>query len=83
MHDDSDRRLGDPGLADRVTEKAIHYGDPPFHDCTGDTQNVDDLRVVEFWMWVRTTTTAPYWIRHPNLEIIIDAEALAACEDAS
>lgn len=27
----------------------IHYGDPPIHDCTGDTMNCDDIKIIEFW----------------------------------
>jgi len=27
----------------------IHYGDPPCHDCVGDTMNCYDLRIVKFW----------------------------------
>jgi len=28
---------------------SFHYGDPPRHDCVGDTMNVINLYVVEFW----------------------------------
>lgn len=27
----------------------IHYGDPPWHNCVGDTMNCIDLRILEFW----------------------------------
>jgi hypothetical protein len=27
-----------------------HYGDPPAHDCVGDTMNCDDLYVLQFWV---------------------------------
>ena len=27
----------------------LHYGDPPIHDCTGDTMNCDDLEVLQIW----------------------------------
>jgi len=26
-----------------------HYGDPPVHDCVGDTMNCEDLEVLEVW----------------------------------
>jgi len=27
----------------------LHYGDPPIHDCVGDTMNCEDLEVLEVW----------------------------------
>jgi len=27
----------------------IHYGDPPRHDCIGDTMNSEPIRILEFW----------------------------------
>lgn len=27
----------------------FHYGDPPIHNCPGDTQNSTPIRVIEFW----------------------------------
>jgi hypothetical protein len=38
----------------------VHYGDPPSHGCVGDTMNVYDLRILEFWRkenfdWARKT----------------------------
>ena len=27
----------------------IHYGDPPHHNCVGDTMNCYDLKIIEFW----------------------------------
>jgi len=27
----------------------VHYGDPPIHNCIGDTMNCYDLEIVEFW----------------------------------
>lgn len=29
--------------------EGYHYGDPPPHDCVGDTMNCDDIRFVEVW----------------------------------
>ena len=43
--------LGDP--------RQQHYGDPPHHNCVGDTMNCEDVRVLEVWQrndafdWVR------------------------------
>ena len=30
--------------------KKWHYGDPPIHDCVGDTMNCNDLEVLEVWV---------------------------------
>lgn len=52
-------------LAAKVTSGEIHYGDPPRHEdgcAAGDTMNVDDLAVVEFWR------RGSEWIRLPELE---------------
>jgi len=39
----------DAWLLDRAnTFCPLHYGDPPRHDCVGDTMNCDDLQIVEF-----------------------------------
>ena len=51
--------------ADTVRE--LHYGDPPRHDCTGDTMNCDDIRILEFW---RRGALAE-WVRVPDLEIAL------------
>jgi hypothetical protein len=34
---------------EQFNPKKLHYGDPPSHDCVGDTMNCDDLAVVEVW----------------------------------
>jgi len=31
------------------TWSPLHYGDPPNHDCVGDTMNCIDIEVIEFW----------------------------------
>jgi hypothetical protein len=49
----------------------LHYGDPPWHDCVGDTMNCDDLEVLE--SWVRPRLDA--WERHPEDEGVIDDRA--------
>jgi hypothetical protein len=43
--------------------KRLHYGDPPAHHCIGDTENCDDLYVVEVWARDRSE-----WKRIPELE---------------
>jgi hypothetical protein len=48
----------------------MHYGDPPRHDCIGDTENCYDLRVVEFWVKSDLTNKADErWTRHPEFEV--------------
>lgn len=49
-----DENARDFSLAGQVRSGAIHYGDPPRHDTStdciaGDTMNVNDLAIVEFW----------------------------------
>jgi hypothetical protein len=29
--------------------KNLHFGDPPYHGCVGDTMNCDDIEILEFW----------------------------------
>lgn len=42
----------------------LHFGDPPYHHCIGDTMNCFDLQVLEFWR------REPWeWKRNPGLEI--------------
>lgn len=36
-------------IADRITGKLLHYGDPPCHGCSGDTMNCEDIRVLGYW----------------------------------
>jgi len=33
----------------KETWPPLHYGDPPIHDCVGDTMNCIDIEVIEFW----------------------------------
>jgi len=64
--------LGDEStLHDLITTKAIHYGDPPHHDCpAGNTMNVYDRRVLEYWKCSRFD-----WQRDPQFEIMIEDPA--------
>lgn len=62
------------GLAGRIKDGTIHYGDPPHHDscAAGVTMNVWDLHVLEFWS--RNHTQAGYrsdWQRVPELEVVL------------
>lgn len=47
--------------------KEWHYGDPPIHDCVGDTMNCEDLEIVEVWYRDRFN-----WVRKPEFEGSID-----------
>lgn len=68
MH--TDRWLhSSPALSGMIKEGNlgyIHYGDPPYHNCVGDTMNCLDIKVIEFWS--KDTSTLD-WIRVPELEI--------------
>lgn len=62
IHDDGFfHQLGQP--------KKLHYGDPPIHDCVGDTMNCEDLAVLE--VWSRDTADRLEWVRLPELEGLI------------
>lgn len=43
----------------------LHYGDPPRHNCVGDTMNVFDMEVLEAWEQYSNNFE---WVRHPELE---------------
>lgn len=49
---------------------ALHWGDPPFHGCVGDTMNCFDLRIVEFWK--RRKLPSFEWTRRRAFECKID-----------
>jgi hypothetical protein len=50
MHHQIIRSRGAGDLKENIALKTLHYGDPPIHDCTGDTMNSIPLKVLEFWM---------------------------------
>ena len=59
---------GCPSLRSRVTDKTVHYGDPPCFDCScGATENCTDFRVVQFWQRANFE-----WSRVPELEVDIE-----------
>jgi len=47
--------------------RTLHYGDPPFHGCIGDTMNCTDRVVLQ--VWARAIGDA--WRRRPDLEGVI------------
>ncbi len=52
------------GVFDKVKHpKKLHYGDPPAHNCVGDTMNCEDLEVLQ--VWYRPSDT---WERKRELE---------------
>lgn len=48
---------------------AFHYGDPPPHDCIGDTMNSTMKKVEEAWC----KEAAVDWVRVPELEALTGA----------
>lgn len=63
IHDDGFFHwLGEP--------KKLHYGDPPIHDCVGDTMNCEDLAVLE--VWSRDTGDRLEMVRLKDLEGLIE-----------
>ena len=56
-----------PRLSETIRAGWIHWGDPPYHeDPAGNTENCEDLRVMEFWQKERFD-----WERMPELEIVL------------
>jgi len=69
----SDTNRWGPSIREAIVDKAIHYGDPPHHDCIGDTMNCEDLQVLEYWY--RDQSTQHAWTRDRTLEIVLQEEA--------
>lgn len=42
----------------------FHYGDPPNHDCVGDTENCNDIEILEVW----AKNNNYKWERHKDIE---------------
>ena len=59
------------GLAHEILTREIGYGDPPAHNCLGDTMSSIRLRILEYWE--RPNGGAPFH-RFPELEIDIKSE---------
>ena|SRR3990167_6240916 len=54
---------------DSLNFHILHYGDPPIHDCVGDTMNCEDLAVLQAWLKPQASADEPYeWQRHPEFE---------------
>ena len=51
-------------MSECIKKEMLSYGDPPRHDCVGDTMTSDTIRVVEFWK-----KAIMKWNRIPDLEI--------------
>lgn len=51
----------------RPDPQTLHYGDPPNHDCVGDTMNCEDLRVLQWWEKEHLD-----WVRVSDMEVKID-----------
>ena len=58
MHSDWWRPIRQP--------RELHYGDPPIHDCVGDTMNCEDLEVLQVWK-----KDLSDWTRAHDLEGVI------------
>jgi hypothetical protein len=50
-------------IFEELHPQKAHYGDPPIHDCVGDTMNCEDLAVLQVWHRFEGE-----WIRRPELE---------------
>jgi hypothetical protein len=60
----------DMGVEARIRNGSLHCGDPPAHDCTGDTMNCLDLRVVQYWHH-KGGKVIDVWERVAELEIAL------------
>jgi len=59
---------------ERTKFSPVHYGDPPFHGCVGDTMNCIDLRVLQFWKRSKSAKSFFRWMRIKNYEIGLEKE---------
>lgn len=46
----------------------FHYGDPPNHDCMGDTMNSEPREILEFWRRDLDQASTRGWVRDPEHE---------------
>lgn len=65
------RYVNRPSLKEEITDKSVHWGDPPNIGCccAGATMNCIDKRVLEFWERSRFE-----WHRVRELEINLDSK---------
>lgn len=54
----------------KLPPKEWHYGDPPWHGCTGDTMNCTDVEVME--VWKRDLGDTNSWVRYKELEGMVE-----------
>jgi len=40
---------GLPRVSVEIESGQLHWGDPPYHNCAGDSENCEDLKVLAFW----------------------------------
>ena len=52
----------------RPSWSPLHYGDPPPHNCVGDTMNCIDVRILEFW----TRSSSWDWERISKYEVELE-----------
>lgn len=52
------------GRKELLPPKKWHYGDPPRHDCVGDSMNCEDIEVLQVW----SRDDCGDWIRCPVFE---------------
>ncbi len=45
----------------------VRYGDPPRHDCIGDTMSSDEIRILEYWSRIDGD-----WVRESQWEISLE-----------
>lgn len=57
-------------IAPPTADEGFYLGDPPRHNCTGDTMCSDTLAIVEFWQKDedRESKTWLEWVRHSEYE---------------
>lgn len=62
-----------PGVADRIRDNSIDYGDPPNIGCcpAGPTMSSVPKRVIEYWILMQATHT---WVRDQSLEVDIKCD---------
>lgn len=46
----------------------LHYGDPPIHGCVGDTENCNDLQILQFWKKDYNRGLDDKWVRDTQYE---------------
>lgn len=76
------KRRGDvgPTLAEQISDKSIHYGDPPNIGCcpAGPTMNSVPIKVLQYWRRNTSEAMDPGWAakdaRKPAMEISLEEQ---------